>query len=110
MNYALDVRNLISAHNNLFNMVKLMFGKKERQLLRFQRRNVLEFGGTESDTTDSGEEFAKIGGEYDSKQFVNMMTGYTPRDLVDKKLILGIIHRRNHKDIEEDPERIDGLP
>jgi len=38
-----------------------MLDRRERQLFRFQRRNVLEFGGTESDTTNSEAELVKIG-------------------------------------------------
>jgi len=35
------------------------------------------------------------------------MTGYTPKSLFEKKLVLGIIHRRNHKDVELDKEMLE---
>ena len=53
---SLDIRNLIRVNQTMQNLVKLILDKQGRQLLRFQRRNILEFGGSASDTTDTEEE------------------------------------------------------
>ena len=49
----LDIRSIVRSQQTLHNVIKLLLDKQGRQLLRFQRRNILEFGGSASDTTDT---------------------------------------------------------
>ena len=57
---ALDIRHLIRSNQTMSNMVRLILDKQGRQLLRFQRRNILEFGGSASDTTDTEAELLQM--------------------------------------------------
>ena len=80
-----------------------MLGEQARYLLKFQRRNVLEFGGTDICTTDSEPECldpaqSQIGTDKKrNEKFAQLLTGYQPQSIFEKKLILGIIHRVMHK-------------
>jgi len=75
-----------------------VLGKQGRQLLRFQRRNILEFGGSASDTTDTETELIQMEQLAGNEKFINLLAGWTPRNLLEKKLVLGIFHKKNHKD------------
>ena len=75
--------------------------KPSRQLLRFQRQNILEFGGSASDTTDTEAELLTMQKLAGNKKFIKMFEGWAPKNLFEKKLVLGILHRRNHKDVVE---------
>ena len=77
--------------------------------MRFQRRNVLEFGGSASDTTDTEAELIQMEHLAGNEKFINLLTGWKPKSLMEKKLVLGIIHRKNHKDIIVD-EKVDAFP
>ena len=42
-----------------------------------------------------------------NKKFIEMFDGWTPKNMFEKKLVLGVIHKRNHKDVvEQDYEEI----
>lgn len=36
-----------------------------------------------------------------NKKFVDTFVGWAPRSLLEKKLVLGILHKKNHKDLVE---------
>lgn len=46
---ALDVRKIVKTHEDMNLLKHILFRKQGRQLLRLQRSNLLEFGGTESE-------------------------------------------------------------
>ena len=46
---ALDVRKIVKTHEDVNLLKHILFRKQGRQLLRLQRSNLLEFGGTESE-------------------------------------------------------------
>ena len=37
-----------------------------------------------------------------NEKFVSLFAGWTPKTLTEKKLVLGIIHKKNHKDVVEE--------
>ena len=84
------------------NLVKLILDKQGRQLLRFQRRNILEFGGSASDTTDTEEELLQMQSLAGNEKFVGLLSGWTAKRPLEKKLILGIMHKKCHKDFKEE--------
>ena len=43
-----------------------------------------------------------------NEKFINLLTGWKPKSLQEKKLVLGIIHRKNHKDVIVD-EKLDAI-
>lgn len=53
---ALDVRKVIKTQNELNLLKHLLFRKQARMLLRLQRQNLLEFGGSESDESSLNDE------------------------------------------------------
>lgn len=64
---------------------------------------MLEFGGTETDTTDSEDEnLNSNGAAKQQKKFVKLMTGYKPKSIFEKKLILGVVHRIMHKNVNDE--------
>ena len=69
--------------------------------MRFQRRNILEFGGTASDTTDTEAELLAMEKLADNDKFIELIAGWTPKSNLEKKLVLGIMHKKNHKDVTE---------
>ena len=40
----------------------------------------------------------KLAGNND---FIELLTGWQPKTTLEKKLILGIMHKKNHKDVNE---------
>ena len=34
-------------------------------------------------------------------QFIELISGWTPKSNLEKKLVLGIMHKKNHKDVTE---------
>ena len=96
---ALDVRTLVRSQQKLHNLTKLMFDKQGRYFLRFQRRNILEFGGSASDTTDTETELIKMPNLGKNEKFIDQLVGWTAKTPMEKKLVLGILHKKNHKDL-----------
>ena len=41
-----------------------------------------------------------------NRKFIDQMVGWTPKTLLEKKLILGIFHKKNHRDVLEDLDEI----
>ena len=60
----------------------------------------MEFGGSASDTVSSGSELdmANLG---KNKKFIDSFVDWKTKTSIEKKLILGVLHRRGHKNFEE---------
>ena len=100
---ALDIRNIIDTYQSVKLMKRLLFRKQGRMLFRMQRGNLLEFGGSESDvssicSTDVDE--LREDAAYRSN-FISRLNGWKAKTSIEKKLVLGILHRKGHKNFEE---------
>ena len=80
-------------------------------LLRLQRQNLLEFGGSDSAETPEGSEPSSMNttdledlhnDKAMRKVFIDKLSGWKCKTNLQKKLLLGVLHRRGHKDFEED--------
>ena len=99
---ALDVRKVIKTQNELNLLKHLLFRKQARLLLRLQRQNLLEFGGSESDESSLNDDLDDLQDDkMKQKQFVDGLDGWRVKSSIEKKLILGILHRKGHKNFEE---------
>jgi hypothetical protein len=78
-------------------------------LFRLQRGKLLEFGGSESDLSSvcSTDIEALRHDDVKKEDFVHQFTNWKARSSFDKKLVLGIMHRKGHKNFEEQEEEID---
>ena len=63
--------------------------------MRLQRRNLLEFGG--SDSLNSSSQSDPVLQE----KYLTTLVGWTAKTSVEKKLVLGVLHRHGHKNFEE---------
>jgi len=72
-----------------------MFRKEGRQLIRLQRQNLLEFGGSDSHNSESDSDPAV------QEKYLHNLIGWSAKSPVEKKLVLGIMHREGHKNFEE---------
>ena len=72
-------------------------------LLRLQRGNLLEFGGSESDVSSicSTDVDALREDENYRNNFIASLNGWKAKTSMEKKLVLGILHRKGHKNFEE---------
>jgi len=100
---ALDVRQIIETHESVYLLKKLLLSRQSRILFRLQRGKLLEFGGSESDhssalSTDLSA-LRKPTSERDD--FVNTFENWRVKSPFEKKLVLGIMHRKGHKNFEE---------
>ena len=108
------MRQVIEANQSIRQLKHLMFRKQGRMLFKLQRGKVLEFGGSESDKSDSSLDSAdeladlKINSEK-RKAFVNSLKGWKAKTSIEKKLVLGILHRKGHKNFEE-REELEDVP
>ena len=64
-----------------------------------QRQNLLEFGQTSSDESSLNDALDNIAN--DPKPLIDSLTGWKIKSSVEKKLVLGILHSRGHKNFEE---------
>ena len=72
-------------------------------LFRMQRGNLLEFGGSESDVSSmcsTDVDALREDAAYRSN-FISTLNGWKAKTSVEKKLVLGILHRKGHKNFEE---------
>ena len=100
---ALDVRRIIETQESVELMKRLLFRKQGRMLLRLQRGNLLEFGGSESDVSSicSTDVDALREDENYRNNFIASLDGWKAKTSMEKKLVLGILHRKGHKNFEE---------
>ena len=100
---ALDVRRIIETQESVELMKRLLFRKQGRMLLRLQRGNLLEFGGSESDVSSicSTDVDALREDENYRNNFIASLNGWKAKTSMEKKLVLGILHRKGHKNFEE---------
>lgn len=91
----MDVREVVKTVHKTKLMHDLFFRKQGRQLVRLQRRNLLEFGGSDSRDSSSNSDPAV------QTKYLNSLVGWTAKTPVEKKLVLGVLHRSGHKDFEE---------
>ena len=100
---ALDVRRIIETQESVELMKRLLFRKQGRMLLRLQRGNLLEFGGSESDVSSicSTDVDALREDENYRNNFIASLDGWRAKTSMEKKLVLGILHRKGHKNFEE---------
>ena len=59
----------------------------------------MEFGGSASDSSDTDTEMVKMKNLGTNEKFIEKWTEWQPKTALEKKLVLGIIHRKNHKDV-----------
>ena len=43
-------------------------------------------------------------------KFIELISGWTPKSNLEKKLVLGIMHKKNHKDVTEQDYAQDTTP
>lgn len=98
---ALDVRKIIETYESMNLLKHLLLSKQCRILFKLQRGKVLEFGGSESDEDTSNVDDMKDHIEK-RESFVESLEGWQAKTSVEKKLILGILHRKCHKNLEEE--------
>lgn len=91
----MDVRSLVKTSHKVALLSDLFFRKQGRQFLRLQRRNLLEFGGSDSKDSSSNSDPAV------QQKYLQHLVGWTAKTPVEKKLVLGVLHRSGHKDFEE---------
>ena len=75
-------------------------------LFRMQRDKLLEFGGSESDLSSVCDmDVEALRTDTDKRQnFIKSLTNWKVRTNFEKKLVLGIMHRKGHKNFEEKEE------
>lgn len=75
-------------------------------LFRMQRDKLLEFGGSESDLSSVCDmDVEALRTDTDKRQnFIKSLTNWKVRTNFEKKLVLGIMHRKGHKNFEEQEE------
>lgn len=97
------MRRVVKTHEDVNLLKHLLFRKQARKLLRLQRQSMLEFSGTESDKSSLNDELENIKDSEEKKnRLVQSLTGWTVRSSMEKKLVLGIMHKKVHKNFEED--------
>ena len=108
---ALDVKQLIETHQSVYLLKKLLLRPQSRMLFRLQRGNLLEFGGSESDLSSvCSDDISALRHETKNREnFVEQFTNWKARSSFDKKLVLGIMHRKGHKNFEEREEETEHL-
>ena len=72
-------------------------------MFKLQRKNLLQFLGSDSDHSSSLEDDYENLKEnkYKQEAFVNNLEGYKVKSSIEKKLVLGILHRKGYKIYEE---------
>jgi hypothetical protein len=63
-----------------------------------QRRNLLEFGGSDSGGSSSDSDPAA------QEKYLPSLVNWVAKSAIEKKLVLGIMHRHGHKNFEEASE------
>ena len=89
------MRGLIRNQHKFNLLVKTLFRKEGRQLIRLQRQNLLEFGGSDSHNSESDSDPAV------QEKYLHNLMGWSAKSPMEKKLVLGIMHREGHKNFEE---------
>ena len=99
---ALDVCKVVKTRHELNLLKHLLFRKQGRQLLRLQRQNLLEFGGSESDESSQNDDLDNLKERMEKQEaLVESLEGWKVKSSIEKKLVLGILHRKGHKNFEE---------
>ena len=63
---------------------------------------MLEFGGSESDESSQNDDLDDLKADtFKQTQFVKGLGGWKVKSSIEKKLVLGILHRKGHKNFEE---------
>lgn len=100
---ALDVRKIIQTHESVKMLKNMLLGKESRLLFRLQRGYLLEFGGSESEQSSiCSDEISEMkDDEYMREEVARRLTGFTATTKFEKKLVLGVLHRRCWRNFEE---------
>ena len=103
---ALDVRQIIETHESVHLLKKLLLSQQSRTLFRLQRDKLLEFGGSESDLSSAcSMDIDALRTQSDKREdFIESLSSWKVRTNFEKKLVLGIMHRKGHKNFEEQEE------
>ena len=63
---------------------------------------MLEFGGSESDESSDNDDLDDLKKNKDKQDaLVRSLEGWKVKSSIEKKLVLGILHRKGHKNFEE---------
>jgi hypothetical protein len=107
----LDIVNIVRSMRDLRLMSEAILGPKERMLLKFQRKNLIELESSSSDSDhytfdtvklmNSDNNFVKLGQIVKINKALKQFKG-KKLETTDRNLIKGIFKRRPHKPYIED--------